>query len=392
MIIAILNMEWSSFLNGLLGLVINPLFYWFIIYAFLISVIRVRRERKQFGVKLTPLFAEISRTFFISLAGFAIITVVFMYLELSLSVEVIILLITVTIVLTGLEILSATYILGLTFILLMTAVIADNALAWGFFTPQMVNANIFSALAVLIGIFLILEAVAITDEAPKYPEKMKSRRGLYSAHYRLKRLIFMPFFTFVPVTGTFSEIPFLPYLVTDTKTYIILLVPFFFGFNYKVASEFTETAAVFLRKRTLILGLIVLAISFASIAFSYLSMLAVLIGIIGREWIVYQQNKKNHQSKNVFIPTQNGLKILKVIEDGLGEEIGLYVGDTILKVNFEAVDDPQAFHEALHKNTISFKLEVENPKGEKRFVHGSMKDRQSEGFGLVFANVNSYSK
>src|SRR5699024_6972492 len=119
MIIAILNMEWSSFLNGLLGLVINPLLYWFIIYALLISVIRVSRERKQFGIKLTPLFAELSRTFFISLAGFAIITVVFMYLELSLSVEAMIIIITATIILSGLEILSSAYTLGLAFILLI---------------------------------------------------------------------------------------------------------------------------------------------------------------------------------------------------------------------------------------------------------------------------------
>src|SRR5699024_10641879 len=110
----------------------------------------------------------------------------------------------------------------------------------------------FVSLAVIAGIYLIVEAIFISMKRHNFQfvELTKSNRGIWIGRYRLSKLAFIPFLVFLPVAGDGGIIPFSPYFEFGGQSFQLLLLPFFIGYNYKVESETPKRAASRLSRET----------------------------------------------------------------------------------------------------------------------------------------------
>src|SRR5690625_4028471 len=109
-------------LTGIGKLFLNPLLYWIVFLLALMGWRRIKKERRQFGTKIYPLFKESQGTMVISAVFSIIISLVAILIGLVMSFEMIVLIIIVTIILsvTGrTSFLSASYTLGITFVFML---------------------------------------------------------------------------------------------------------------------------------------------------------------------------------------------------------------------------------------------------------------------------------
>ncbi|UOR11693.1 hypothetical protein [Halobacillus amylolyticus] len=64
-----MDVWWNEIWNGLARLFIQPLFYWSVILLFILSIRRIKQERRSFGTKVFDIFAEGRSTWRVSIIG-----------------------------------------------------------------------------------------------------------------------------------------------------------------------------------------------------------------------------------------------------------------------------------------------------------------------------------
>src|SRR5699024_6852351 len=166
--------------KAIVKLFFNPLFYWFFIFAFILGVIRIKQERYFFGIKIFNLFHEWKRILVISLisglvcsvvttaAGFVfnfellmVLLVDILYMGYIFNYEILIILI-ISMLIMSLSFnpayLSAMYTIGLTYIVLLFLPLLSDDLSFQVTMPTNMQ---FTQLTILLGLFLIVEAIFI---------------------------------------------------------------------------------------------------------------------------------------------------------------------------------------------------------------------------------------
>src|SRR5699024_2918160 len=144
--------------------------------------------------------------------------------------EIIVVLSVMTFILTigyRLQFLSATYILGFTYLLLLPTHL-------NFFGDEAFY--LMFSITTLIGIMLLLEGHHIFHMKTKHlsPEFRVSLRGAKIGRYSFEKLLFVPFFIFVPGE---TIVPFFPVFSFGEGTYTLALIPFIFGFSYHISKD-----------------------------------------------------------------------------------------------------------------------------------------------------------
>lgn len=380
--------EWGAeIVNGFGQMFLNPLLYWTVILFVLTGFYRIKRERKQLGTKVFPLFAEGYKTTFISVIFSIIISIIAIVSGIIMSFEVVMLLSIVTILLSitaSTMLLSASYTIGITFILLLilpyVTVIRDYI---NFNNISIVH---FISLAILMGIFLLAEAIIVKNKTDKqtFPMKIISERGVEIGKHELKGLSFIPFFAFIPTDSLSIIAPIWPYFHYGEQSFSLMFIPFIIGFNYKIQGELPSKTARHLSRVTLMLGLIVLIFAFASLYISILAFVSVLSAIIGKEWITYRHKSHDKMQPAYFSPLNRGVKVLATIPESRADRLGILVGETVLKVNGNVVINSKQFYEALQNSGAFFKLDVLDHKGEVRFINSAFYEEDHHTLGIIF--------
>src|SRR5699024_7787350 len=167
---------------------------------------RIRRERKQFGVKVHNVFAEGSGTAFIAIIYSVTLSLFAIVFGFVLSYETVLLLAIVLFMFSiplSTSFLSASYTVTTTFVILFVLYYFQLDLVEGYELFSDISSTHFVSLAVIAGIYLIVEAIFISMKRHNFQfvELTKSNRGIWIGRYRLSKLAFIPFLVFLPVAG-----------------------------------------------------------------------------------------------------------------------------------------------------------------------------------------------
>lgn len=374
--------------KGIGKLFLHPLLYWIIILYLITSYRRIKRERLQFGSKVFDMFAEGRNTLGVSLIFSIIVSIFSIGFGFVFSYEVIIILFVVTLLLSingAVTALSASYTIGITFLVVMISQYGNFGLLSQYRIPNDLATVQFFSLSILAGLYLLIEAILVSSQISKsFPMLTKSDRGKWVGQHQLKRLAFIPFFGFIPIDGVHGVDPLFPYFVFGDQSFTLIFLPFVIGFHYHVQSQLPYKAAQKIGQATLLLSMIVLAFAIASLFYPLLTIFAIVIAILGREWIMFRHRQHDRQKPAFFTPVNKGVKVLAVYPNSPAERLGIEIGEIILKVNGEVIDNSKQFYEALRNGGPFFKLDILDHQGEVRFVTSAFYEEDHHELGLIF--------
>lgn len=376
-----------EFLKGVGRLFINPLFYWSLILVLLVGYRRIRQERLNFGSRVFDVFSEWKHTWGVALISGLIISVFMVGIGIVFSYETFIVLSLVTIVLSltlRFTMLSPSYTIGITYLLLLFIPAFWDQQT---FVDQALFSHInFTGLAVMVGLFLIIEAILIIRNRrnDSYPSLVKGKRGGWIGQHQIKKMSLIPFFVLIPSGALTSIEPYWPVLPVGDETFSLMLIPFLIGYDHKVRTELPNNASKRIGRSILLLSLLVLLLAGFSYYVPWLSLASVLIAIIGREIINYRERMINKKNQPYFYQDNLGLRVLSIIPNSPAERLGILVGEKIVKVNDIPIHSHGDFYESLQNSGSFFKIEIVDDQGEVRFLQSPFYEGEHHKLGLIF--------
>ncbi|MDC3416145.1 PDZ domain-containing protein [Aquibacillus salsiterrae] len=375
---------------------LHPLVYWFLIVTFLATYARIKRERRSFGSKVYPFFAEASQTLVLSLCAGVVLSLLAIGLGVVFSFPVLLLMtvITVLVTVTGrFSWLSAAYTMGFTYLLLfLLPTLPAGTLPTGW-QEAFKRVNVISFTGIL-GLLIIIEAILMLQLKRRntFPELVKGSRGKWIGQHRIKKIAMIPFFTLIPVGGIVPFASWWPIFPVGGESFGILLLPILIGFEHVSKGTAPLKASRRLGQSLLILGFLTTGIAMAGYYFPILTLVSVAVAIIGREMISYQFKWKDGQKQPFFSPDEAGLLVLDVMSGTPGERLGLMPGERIIKANGQVVINEQQFYEALQINSTYCKLDIRDERGELRFAQRALYQGEHHELGIIFVEANYFKK
>lgn len=377
--------------KGIGKLFLHPLLYWGIILVFVTGILRIKRERRQFGYKVFHMFSELKNTWLFSLVTGLVLSIICLTIGIVLSYEVIFLISIVTVLLSlhfRFSLLSASYILGITYLIVLfapTMLNEQNGL-----DPTLFSDVSLTGLSILLSLFLVVEALLLfrVRRNETFPGLSLSNRGEWIGQHNIKKLAVIPFFIPVP-TGLITPFAaYWPLFSIEGETYSLLLFPFLIGIDYMSKRQLPTAVAKEIAQKTVYLAIFVLVLATFSIIISWFSLLSVLVGIIGKEFIHYQHREQEKKKSSYF---HRGLKVLGIIPGTPAERLGILVGETIVKVNGHKIRTPDEFYEKLRVSGSFFKLDLLDVDGEIRFLQSPRYEGDHYKLGIIFTD-NPYKQ
>gem|GEM_PF-5002064 len=372
---------WITWINEInhafIDILKNPVIYWVIILVILTVYKRRKIEKKQFGKHIHSFFPAWTTTLFITIISSISVSFVAIYFGLHITYEIILILSIVTICFSLIYqhiFLSVSYTLGFTYFLLFLSIqnLFEN------------STTILTSVVFLIGVFLIIEAVLIKTMKNDhfFPERWKTPRGAKYGQYRLQKITIIPCLLFVP-DGILA--PFYPVFTLGDSQYNIALVPIVLGFSYLAKNNLPQVVAKTVAKRTCLLGIIVIVGSviglYQPIILSYVVLLAILGKIVIR--ILYINSE--FQGSPIFFDMENKPTIFWVEKNSLAEKLGLQIGDTIIKINEQAVETREDVDQLLlqHQNEY-LTISIEDRHHQQRTINKAVFAKNKEELGVIF--------
>ncbi|MDX8360590.1 PDZ domain-containing protein [Cytobacillus sp. IB215316] len=382
--------EWVlEFLKAIGRFFLHPLTYYFIAYTLLIGFIRVKKERRDFHVRIYDSFLELRSLFSVGLFAGAILSIVTIGVGIVLTLETLVIVAIITLILSFMitpRLLTPANVLGLTFFSLILLPKLDlNDFAMLSFSSDQLWTSL-SGLAILLALFMIMEGFLIWKKGGvgTSPYLKKSKRGLQVGAHKAQRIWMLPVLFLLPGEVITTQIPWWPVFSIGQTEYALCFVPFVIGFSMHIQGMHPSEMIQQTGKRVLLLSLIVATAAISSIWLPVFATIAVFIAILGREMIAIQQRLKDDSYPFYFSQRDHGLVVLAIISQSPAEKMAIQVGEMITKVNGVTVRSVEEFYEAIQKNSAFCKLEVIDVNGQVRFTQRALYDGEHHELGILF--------
>lgn len=375
--------------KGIGKLFLNPLLYWTILLVILTGNRRIRKERNNFGTRVLALFSEWKNTWKIAFLSGLFLSLIALGTGMVFSYETIFLLSIVTIILSlslRFSMLSASYTIGITYLLLLfLPVLLENQTFVGLDADAFSYAD-FSGLVILLGTFLVLEAVLVKriKRNELFPELVMGKRGKWVGQHRMKKVSLVPLFVLVPTGMITSFAPYWPFFSIGEDTYSIVLFPFLLGFDHIIKGGRYKENKAYLSKSIGLLSFIIVLLAIASMYYPWASFAAIIIAILGREFINYMFRLHERKANANGNWHDKGLTVLAIMQGSPADRLGILVGETIVKVNGQKIQDVGEFYLALQESGSFFKLELLDDMGEVRFLKSALYQGDHHELGIIF--------
>jgi hypothetical protein len=379
----------AELLKGIGTFFLHPLFYYATILVILNGYRRVQRERKDFHIRVYSLRKDLLETIGQAIFISSLLSIVTVVLGWTVTIETLVLIGTVTIVLSlfgSYRWLSAAFTNGLSFFALWFMIQYDWSLPIVEQTTGIDAKQLLVSLAFLLGLLLVAEGILIGRKGALYssPTLIRSRRGLQVGAHYVKKAWVLPILLLLPSGELTSPFEWWPVIQIGAETYSFVLVPFFIGFEHRLHSTLPQIVLSTLGKRIIVVASLVFLLAIVAIWYPFMAIVAVAVGMLGREVLAYLVRAKEQQSPSFFVPQTNGVKILGVIPNTPASKMGLSIGEVVRKVNGIDVHNERSFYEALQKNRAYCKLEVYDTNQQVRFVQGALYEGDHHELGLLF--------
>lgn len=382
----------KELLQAIAGLFLNPLSYVFVIVAFVIGFKRVKRERKEFKVKVHPVIDNLIQSFFPGL----LIGIIFSVVLLGAGVVVpkgMIALIGVMYVLLGLTMrtrfLNPAYAIGLASIVaLVLPRFETNVDLLDSWIRDIQNTPLDS-LGIIMSLLLLQEGILVIWKGSKRtsPRLFKGKRGQPVGAHEATRFWLVPQFLLVPIGGLPPHLDW-PIFGLQAAGYSIMLVPFAIGFRQLNAHSLPQEAIKATGKQILALGALIITIALVGFVtdLPLLAVFAIIGGILGRELITVINSQRDDNGRPFFTRRNEGLVVLGVVPGTPAAKMGIQVGEVIMKANGVALNNEREFYRAIQINAAFCKLEVLDHNGEIRFAQRSLYENEHHELGLLFVH------
>ncbi|WP_062109143.1 PDZ domain-containing protein [Bacillus niameyensis] len=379
--------------KGLGKFFLHPVFYFSIIWVMAAGFFRIKRERRDFHIRIQEPLHELRSLFPAGIVVGVILTVLFIAIGMTIPLSFLSAIAIATMVLTVIgnaRLLSPAFTIGLPIVAVL--IIQLLSLNLSFF--PVLETNYFIGAALLMGVLVMVEGILMlkNGKVDVSPKLRTSRRGLTVGAMQAKRFWLLPFFLFLPTGSIVAPFEWWPVIHWGTESYSLILLPFLLGFQQQIQTTLPEKAIERLGKQILLLGIIVTVIAATSI-FSpiYISGAATAIAILGRIWIAYRHRVKENTTPYYFAPRNNGVMVLGVLPDSPAEKLGLKTGEIIQTCNQVKINNKDELYRALLKNRAYCKLEVFDQNGEIRFVQGALYEGDHHELGILFIDKRNKS-
>lgn len=352
---------------------LHPAVYVTLLFSILIGYVRVKRERRQFRTRLLWGWTEAK--------GFLLDGIIWALILSVISVAI------------GLVIPNSWLLIYsmwmLLFILLFTyqfgsaiyTIALGTATAYAMYTFNW-SLDVFSwtvsgldilqagivPVAIIAGLLLIVEGVLIQKHgsAQASPKLVTTHRGIEAIVYHVKKLWLLPILLVIPGDVIPTYLPYWPQFTLGETAFSFVVFPFVIGFQQKSQHSLPIHFFAGYGKIVWQLGIVITIIAAIGYFEPLVSAIAILIGVIARLLITiikYQQEKTGNYAVS---PQSNGVMIAGVLSGSPAEKMGLLIGERIVKVNGQKVENEQELYEAVQINAAHCRLEVLDSNGELR--------------------------
>ncbi|MBS4200357.1 PDZ domain-containing protein [Bacillus sp. FJAT-49732] len=376
--------------KGIGRLFLHPILYFSILLAITAGYFRVKRERRDFHVRVHGLFHELQSLLPAGFAAGLILSLLFVSLGLTIPFPIIAFIAILTLIL-GLvgnaRLLSPALTIGLALLFLFVAHIFSFEIPYFNNSLTSIDPSFFMGTAILLGILTITEGILMLKNGLKdvSPKLRKSRRGLTVGALQTKRLWLLPFFLFLPSGPINAPFEWWPVINWGTESYSFILVPFLLGFQQQIQTTLPGNVVKRLGKHVLSLGIVITAIGSVSFLMPYyIPAIAAFLAIIGRLLISYFHRVREGSTLYYFTPKNSGIMVLDVLPESPADKMGLKTGEIIQTCNNIKVHNKQDLYEALLKNRAYCKLEVFDKNGEIRLVQRALYEGDHHELGILF--------
>lgn len=352
---------------------LHPAVYITLLFSILIGYFRVKRERRQFRTRLQWGWTETKRFLLDGLIWALILSVISVAIGLVIpnswlwiySVWMILFILVFTY-----QFGSAVYAIALG----TATVYAMYKFSWSFdlfswtLSGLDILQNAIVPIAIIAGLLLIVEGVLIQKHGATQatPKLVTTSRGMEAIVYDVKRLWLLPLLLIIPGEVIPTYLPYWPQFSLGETAFSLVLFPFVIGFQQKSQHSLPIHFFSGYGKIVWQLGIVITIIAAIGYFEPLVSAIAILVGVIARLLITiikYQQEKTGNYAVS---PQSNGVMIAGVLSGSPAEKMGLLIGERIVKVNGQKVENEQELYEAVQINAAHCRLEVLDSNGELR--------------------------
>lgn len=368
----------------------HPLTYIIPMAMFVLGILRVKRERQFFHIRIHPSWFDVTAPLFPGfLAGmilsFALLTlgIVFPF-SFFLIVSGWLLLFIVT---GRVRLLSPAYTIGFAGLsLFLLPMLQIESFQMGRFLSSLQEMD-GRLLLVFLAFLLIVEGSLIWTNGPKYtsPLLVKSPRGKYIGAHRLQRIWFIPLFLPVPVGGLAAQDWWL-FLPTGVESVSLFLVPFAIGAKQSVLHTLPHAAISRTGKKVVILGVVMGAFAWLSYYEERIVPFVLGIVILARIAISLHNYWQARENYPFFTLPPAGIRVLDVLPGSTAEKIGITPGEIIVKANGQPILHERDLYTGIQRNSAYCKLEVKDIRGEVRHVQSAVYANEHHELGILFVS------
>ena len=359
--------------KGIGRLFLHPAVYFTLLFSVLIGYVRVKRERRQFRTRLLWGWTETK--------GFLLEGLVWALILSAISIVVGLVLpntwlwiysawMLLFVLLFMYQFGSAVYAIALgtaTVYVMYTYNWSFNVISWTFSGQDILHSGIVS-IAIIAGLLLIAEGALIQKHGglQASPKLVTTARGMEAIVYHVKRLWLLPILLVIPGDVIPTYLPYWPQISLGENTFSLVLFPFVIGFQQK--SQHTLPIHFFTGYGKMVwqLGIVITIIAAIGYFEPLISAIAILVGVIARLLITIIKYQQEKTGSYAVAPQSNGVMIAGVLSDSPAEKMGLLIGERIVKVNGQKVENEQELYEAVQINAAHCRLEVLDSNGELR--------------------------
>ncbi|WP_235848343.1 PDZ domain-containing protein [Litchfieldia alkalitelluris] len=382
--------EWLvEFIKGIGLFFLHPLLYVFIFMSLIAGYLRIRRERKDFHVRVYDIFQELRELFTSGVILSITTSIATVVAGMVMPFGSLVLMAVITLILAAVgrfRLLTPSYILGFTFFSIILLSQINSPPTW--FAPLLNDIKMTSlpGLSVLVSLLLLIEGILIFSKGHKgtSPKLVKSKRGLKVGAHLSEKLWMVPLFLILPGDAIAVSFEWWPVFVVGDGSYSLILVPFCVGFSQKFKGMLPQLGARFIARKVIGLGTVLIGFSILSIRYPIVAIMSVAFAMVARELINLQFKFFDDSQPFFYAKRAQGLFILSIIPKSPADKMGLKIGEEIMKVNGLVVNNDREFYQSLQKNSAFCKLEVKGLNGEVNFVQGALYEGDHHELGIIF--------
>ncbi|MFJ7932854.1 PDZ domain-containing protein [Sporosarcina sp. NPDC096371] len=369
---------------------LNPLWLVALVIAVALGYFRVKRERRNFRVRLLPGLTELKRLLAESWLYALVLSLVISGAGLVVDPGWLVLFSAAALI--GIvsfyyKMASPIYFATVASIALyLMGKYADTFSYLGWSPGQ---ADLFGDLAVTIpviaGLLLIAEGLLIRRYAAKYvsPDLLETNRGLRAAVFKVKRLWLLPIVCIVPGDMIASYVPYWPQFTLGENAFSFIPVPVLIGFSQVARATYPDVLFPKVGRAVWWTGIAVIFVGLTAMWLPILGWAALALGVIGRAAISIGVSKRERQGGFVVSPRPSGVVIAGVLPDSPGEKMGLIPGECIRSVNGIQVSTEKELYDAIQINAAHCRMQVIDRNGEVRLMQQVIYSHDHHRLGLL---------